>query len=122
MLKIEANLPDDLAAALLTAAANEEMSIEEFAIHVFREHLKVSSPAPADIFMSALVMAIEVAGYQPHGKEFVLADLIEPTTWSLLEPGQRKQIGKKFRQKVEKDGVAKFVRRRSDNHAVYARA
>ncbi|MGS0981350.1 DUF1413 domain-containing protein [Burkholderia glumae] len=62
------------------------------------------------------MIAIEVAG-----RQFLLADLIEPTTWSRLDPGQPKQVGKKFRQQIGKSKVAKFVGRRSGNHAGYKR-
>lgn len=121
MFALTLQLSDDLTTKLIQAASQTNKTVEKFAVDVLTDHVQAEKDAPADVLWEATAMSRECATFKKRGEQFLLEDVVEPTTWSLLSPGQRKQLGKKFRQMVESEGIAKFVGRRPDRHAVYER-
>lgn len=121
MLSLSLMLPNEVAEGLLALAKTSSMPIDETALELIRKGLAIETNAPPTALWEAVVMSCErVANVEP-GTEFLLADVVDPKVWEKLAPGDRKQVGKKFRQQIEKNGTGKFVRRRSDNHAIYVR-
>lgn len=111
----------EIAQAIKEYAEAEALPIDQAALELIEKGLGIKTAASPMTVWQATVIALEKAREMPTGVEFLLADVLPSTLWDQMAPGDRKMIGKKFRQQLEKDGVARFVRRRSDNHAVYAK-
>ncbi len=98
------------------------MESSDFIAQLLKQSLTIPDPQPS-LTLEALVDSLaELAKTQRHnGQQFLLSDFLEERVRQTLTPGERKQLGKIFRKKLEGSGIAKFSHRRSDNHAVYTR-
>ncbi|MCH1985492.1 DUF1413 domain-containing protein [Achromobacter xylosoxidans] len=119
MFNITVPVTLELAQALEAYAKAEDLPIDQAAMELIEKGLGIKTAASPMTVWEAVVIAIEKANKLPAGSKFLLADTLPSELWNQLAPGDRKMIGKKFKQQLEKDGVAKFSHRRSDNHAVY---
>lgn len=68
----------------------------------------------SDSLLAELVKATESL---PSGVQFVLSEIY--SDWNKIDANLKRVLGKKYRHSVESSGLAQWVRRRSDNHAVY---
>lgn len=109
----------ELAQAVEAYAKAEELSTADAAVDLIEKGLGIKTAASPLTVWEAVVISIEKANKLPPGTKFLLADTLPAALWNQLAPGDRKMVGKKFKQQLEKDGVAQFSHRRSDNHAVY---
>jgi hypothetical protein len=133
MLQILLEVPDEeLFEGGLAAARSEKLSFSEYVQNLIRRNLnddqQVEDPpvtTPPETIEQILAQAVNSARNLSSGTDFLLANLFTASrdrwTWPSLSIGDRKQLGKLFRKAMEESGVAVWVRRRSDNHAVYRR-
>lgn len=121
MFTLTLSVPALLAGPLAAHAQETEQEVEDAVIAILHKHFETTEKTEPTDWMSALVLATEAAERLPVGTEFELSYLIPTAQWNLIAPGGRKQLGKKFRQTIEERGIAKFVMRRSDNHAIYCK-
>ena len=79
-------------------------------------------PTPATFTLSGVaIKAIDKAKDLAKNSEFSLDDVCPLETWSKLSSGERKSLGKTFRQKIEEAKIARWDRRDSGNKAIYVR-
>lgn len=64
---------------------------------------------------------IQNAEKKVSGDEFHINNVCSDQIWGQLSSGERKRLGRLFRQEVESKKIAKFLRRTSTNKAVYER-
>lgn len=119
MFNLTLSVPALLAGPLADYAQKTDQEVEDAVIAILQDYFGAADKTEATDYMSALVLATEAAEALPTGAEFELSSLIPAGKWNLIAPGARKTLGKKFRQTVEDRGIAKFLMRRSDNHAMY---
>jgi hypothetical protein len=126
MTKIIVEFDDAQLLRALMESGAQRISLDSFISQALDAALEnpnpVSQEPPVnvdDLIASALdrVHAIE------RGKEFFLSDVCADAAWQTLTGGERKSLGKMFRKAVECNTppLAKYVRRASNNTAVYVR-
>jgi len=124
--KIMLEIEDLVLLRALTESAKQQTSLAVFITHVLKAALEspnpVSPPLPnkvEDLIAATLVRVHAIAA----GKEFLLSDVFADAAWQTLTGGERKSFGKNFRKAVESNSppLAKYVRRASNNLAVYVR-
>jgi hypothetical protein len=64
---------------------------------------------------------IQNAKNKVSGDQFHIDDVCSDQMWDQLSSGERKRLGRLFRQEVESKEIAKYLRRTSANKAVYER-
>lgn len=119
MLNINIPITLELAQALDAYAKTEDLPVEEAALSLLEKGLGLRTAAAPMTVWQATVLALENARKLPKEMLFLLSQCLPSELWNQLAPGDRKMVGKKFKQQLEKDGIAQFSHRRSDNHAVY---
>jgi hypothetical protein len=121
------DLPEAQLASALGAAFDRKMAFSDFVLDAIAKALPDDDgedgpiTVSTDILDELVTLSVEKARLVPSGEEFLLFDVCPRNSWLALSSGDRKQLGKRFRKAVEGGGLAVWVRRRSDNHAIYRR-
>jgi hypothetical protein len=115
----------------IAAADRDNLTFANYVQNLIRTNLTEDPDEDAPVTTTPetldqiVAQAVNSARNREPGTEFLLVDLFTASrdrwTWPSLSKGDRQQLGKAFRKAVEGSGVAVWVRRRSDNHAVYRR-
>lgn len=65
--------------------------------------------------------ALTNASALKSGEEFHIDEVFPNNDWTQMSPGERKAIGKTFKNAVEGAGIASHIGRSSNNKAIYKR-
>ena len=120
---VSVEMTQNTLAAGLRLAADREEPIDRVFSALLEDIVKRMDEALHTVDLDPVVAEAVVAARNIAAmSEFTLFDVCERNWWLASSPGDRKQLGKVFRRAVETAGVATWLRRRSDNHAVYRRS
>jgi hypothetical protein len=122
-ISVELKIDDSELGPLSQAARELDLTVDEYVLVAVREKLSVSTDPATDTEMLDYVgQAVEAAQQRRSGEQFTLGELCgDLDWWTSINPGDRKKLGKIFKARLAEEKVATFLRRRSDNHAVYQR-
>jgi hypothetical protein len=128
MAVISIDLPDEILLKVMQSAMAEKRTLEDHVIATL-----VASLAPKKIMAQSntqsqivtvevvIERAIKHVAALNSGFEFFLSNVVNAEDWEALDAGQRKSLGKKFRQKMSELGLADWKERSGNNHALYVR-
>ena len=132
MAVISIDLPDEILLKVMQSAMAEKRTLEDHVIATLVATL-VASLEPKKIMAQSntqsqtvtvevvIERAIKHVAALNSGFEFFLSNVVNAEDWEALDAGQRKSLGKKFRQKMSELGLADWKERSGNNHALYVR-
>lgn len=130
MAVISIDLPDEILLKVMQSAMSEKRTLEAHVIATLVASLSPgktlaqtnstsqSHTVTVDVVIERAIK--HVTGLNP-GFEFFLSNVCNAEDWETLDAGQRKSLGKKFRQKMSELGLADWKERSGNNHALYVR-
>jgi len=125
MATVTISLADSTLGAALTAALQQNMTLEAFIESAIRNAVSSAAtpfqPRPPVNLETVLNDAVSLARSKAQGDKFLLKDLCDPQAWVCLSAGDRKVFGKRFRKVVEDKGIAEHWKKSSSNQAIYLR-
>ena len=127
MATIAIDLPDEGLLKVMQAASAEGRSLNDHVVMTLLESLEhpedgASASTGAALVESILERSINFVLSIDAGSEFFLSDVCNAEDWAALDAGQRKSLGKKFRNQVTDRGLASWKGRCGNNHALYVRS
>jgi len=126
MATIAIDLPDEVLLKVMQAASAEGRSLNDHVVMTLLDSLATpENGAPpnagAALVESILERSINFVLSIDAGSEFFLSDVCNADDWAALDAGQRKSLGKKFRNQVTDRGLAIWKGKSGNNHALYVR-
>ena len=119
------NLPEPLLARMLAETQARGTTMETFIAEAIAQALTTPEFTERKVVSVKAVLAglVDEAQKIRPGETFLVKDLCNPDDWNSLSAGERKNLGKSFRKKVEDKlkPIAKWVDRTSGNQAIYER-
>lgn len=130
MAVISIDLPDAILLKVMQSAMAENRTLEDHVIATLVDSLdpekiliQAKSPSQTQTVTVDVVIerAIKHVTAMNAGFEFFLSNVCNAEDWEALDAGQRKSLGKKFRQKMSELDLADWKGRSGNNHALYVR-
>lgn len=113
-MKVLIEMPEHIAGEVLERRQPGQ-SFEDVILETIMKGLQESGGQDMqDFLLDELLKATESV---PSGVQYILSEIY--SDWDNIDGNLKRVLGKKYRQSVESAGLAHWVRRRSDNHAIY---
>ena len=130
MAVISIDLPDAILLKVMQSAIAEKRTLEDHVIATLVASLAPeknqnqiqAKPHSQTVTVDVVIeRAIKHVAAMKAGFEFFLSNVCNAEDWEALDAGQRKSLGKKFRQKMSELDLADWKGRSGNNHALYVR-
>jgi hypothetical protein len=115
-------LNEKVLAGSLNQAIEQDIDLNTYIENALNNTLlKPIEPKKPLALNSLINQAIQNSEKKTSGAEFHINDVCSDEMWEQLSSGERKRLGKLFRQEIESRKIAEFLRRTSANKAIYKR-
>lgn len=118
MANIVLELEDSLLQKLISISSNEKMTFNEWASKTLSAQLGELQEKPTQSLLDLLIKRVKEKKVE---EEFSLLDIVTKDEWRSLSPGKKRGLGRKFKNKLDKEKIKTSTRKTSANLTMYTK-